>query len=85
MAGRIARGDIRRYQFAPPDKKRPVVIHSGVTGPTPISLVLDQGVPRDAAERLRKLGRECIHVGELGVQKAENDEIPPSPPKGAPQ
>lgn len=26
MAGRVARGDIRLYQFAPPDKKRPVVV-----------------------------------------------------------
>lgn len=26
MAGRIARGDVRFYQFAPPDKKRPVVV-----------------------------------------------------------
>jgi mRNA interferase MazF len=26
MAGRIARGDVRLYNFAPPDKKRPVVI-----------------------------------------------------------
>ena len=26
MAGRIARGDIRLYQFAPPNKKRPVVV-----------------------------------------------------------
>ena len=26
MAGRIARGDIRLYNFAPPDKKRPVVV-----------------------------------------------------------
>ena len=26
MASRIARGDIRLYQFAPPDKKRPVVV-----------------------------------------------------------
>jgi mRNA interferase MazF len=26
MAGRIARGDIRLYQFSPPDKKRPVVV-----------------------------------------------------------
>jgi len=26
VAGRIARGDIRLYQFAPPDKKRPVLI-----------------------------------------------------------
>ena len=26
MAGRIARGEVRLYSFAPPDKKRPVVI-----------------------------------------------------------
>ena len=26
MAGIIARGDVRLYQFAPPDKKRPVVV-----------------------------------------------------------
>jgi mRNA interferase MazF len=26
MAARIARGDVRLYQFPPPDKKRPVVV-----------------------------------------------------------
>ena len=26
MAGRIARGDVRIFSFAPPDKKRPVVV-----------------------------------------------------------
>src|ERR1700733_5228865 len=26
MADRIARGDVRLYRFAPPDKKRPVVV-----------------------------------------------------------
>ena len=26
MAGRIARGDVRLYRFAPPDKTRPVVV-----------------------------------------------------------
>jgi mRNA interferase MazF len=26
VAGGIARGDVRLYQFAPPDKKRPVVV-----------------------------------------------------------
>jgi mRNA interferase MazF len=26
VAGRIARGDVRLYTFAPPDKKRPVVV-----------------------------------------------------------
>ena len=26
MAGTVARGDVRLYQFAPPDKQRPVVV-----------------------------------------------------------
>jgi len=26
VAGTIARGDVRLYQFAPPDKKRPVIV-----------------------------------------------------------
>ena len=26
MAGRIVRGDVRLYRFAPPDKERPVVV-----------------------------------------------------------
>lgn len=26
MAGRLARGDVRLYELAPPDKKRPVVV-----------------------------------------------------------
>jgi mRNA interferase MazF len=26
MAARVARGDIRLYQFAPPNKKRPVIV-----------------------------------------------------------
>jgi mRNA interferase MazF len=26
VAGRVARGDIRWYEFAPPDKKRPVLV-----------------------------------------------------------
>lgn len=26
MANRVARGDVRLYQFAPPDKRRPVVV-----------------------------------------------------------
>jgi mRNA interferase MazF len=26
MAARIARGDVRLYQFAPPDKRRPVLV-----------------------------------------------------------
>ena len=34
-------------------------------GSTALCLVLDHGVPRDAAELLRQLGYGCIHVGEL--------------------
>jgi len=38
-------------------------------------LFLDQGVPRDAAARLRDLGYECIHAGEIGMGKSADDEI----------
>ncbi len=40
-----------------------------------VTLVLDQGVPRDAAGRLRDHGYECIHVGEIGMSAADDDEI----------
>jgi predicted nuclease of predicted toxin-antitoxin system len=40
-----------------------------------IRLVLDQGVPRDAASHLRSLGYECTHVGEIGMSKAADEEI----------
>ena|ERR1700677_1115094 len=38
-------------------------------------LVLDQGVPRDAATRLRNLGHEATHVGEIGMHDAADHEI----------
>jgi predicted nuclease of predicted toxin-antitoxin system len=38
-------------------------------------LVLDQGVPRDAAALLRSLGYDCVHVGEIGMSKAGDEEI----------
>jgi hypothetical protein len=45
-------------------------------------LILDQGIPRDAALRLRELGHECTHVGEIGpsvirlrVQGLEADAV----------
>jgi predicted nuclease of predicted toxin-antitoxin system len=38
-------------------------------------MVLDQGIPRDSATRLRDLGHECTHVGEVGMYKAADDEI----------
>jgi predicted nuclease of predicted toxin-antitoxin system len=46
-----------------------------LTEPTAIRLLLDQGVPRDAAGLLRTLGYECIHVGEIGMWRATDDEI----------
>src|SRR6266852_2955213 len=38
-------------------------------------LVLDQGVPRDAASLLRDLGYDCTHVGEVGMSRADDQEI----------
>ena len=38
-------------------------------------LVLDQGVPHDAATLLRSLGYDCMHVGEIGMSKAADEEI----------
>lgn len=40
-----------------------------------IVLLLDQGVPRDAASCLRDAGYECTHAGDLGMSKAADDEI----------
>lgn len=41
----------------------------------PITLVLDQGVPRDAAGRLRDLGYDCVNAGEVGMSTAADEEI----------
>lgn len=38
-------------------------------------LLLDQGIPRDAASRLRDIGYECTHVGEIGMSNSDDDEI----------
>ena len=46
-----------------------------MTGSLALRLVLDKGVPRDAAARLRGLGYECIHVGEVGMGKATDEEV----------
>jgi hypothetical protein len=42
---------------------------------TSIRLLLDQGIPRDAAAILRHNGDDCVHVGEIGMTKAEDDQI----------
>ena len=38
-------------------------------------LVLDQGVPYDAAALLRSFGYDCTHVGEIGMSRAADEEI----------
>ena len=46
-----------------------------MTGNPILHLVLDQGVPRDAASRFRELRYECTHVGEIGMGNAADAEI----------
>jgi predicted nuclease of predicted toxin-antitoxin system len=38
-------------------------------------VLLDQGLPRDAAEQLRSAGLACTHVGEIGMSAASDTEI----------
>jgi predicted nuclease of predicted toxin-antitoxin system len=42
---------------------------------TVLRLILDQGLPRDAAQLLRQLGYDCTHVGELYMSRASDEEI----------
>jgi predicted nuclease of predicted toxin-antitoxin system len=42
---------------------------------TRVRLILDQGIPRDAAAFLRKRGHDCIHAGEMGMATATDEEI----------
>lgn len=46
-----------------------------MSGGIGLPLILDQGVPQDAATQLRELGFQCTHVSEIGMSKAEDDEI----------
>lgn len=38
-------------------------------------MLLDQGLPRSAAELLRKAGIDTLHVGEVGMAEAEDIDI----------
>ncbi len=40
-----------------------------------MKLLLDQGLPRRAAELLTKAGIETVHVGNIGYAEAKDDEI----------
>jgi predicted nuclease of predicted toxin-antitoxin system len=41
----------------------------------PIKILLDQGLPRDAAVELRQAGVECRHVGDVGMAAASDPDI----------
>ena len=40
-----------------------------------MTLLLDQGLPRSTVERLRSLGIDSAHVGEIGLSRAHDVEI----------
>jgi len=40
-----------------------------------ISLILDQGLPRRTAVLLAQQDYECVHVGDLGMAAATDDQI----------
>jgi len=44
-------------------------------GRYPHLLLLDQGMPADAARLFRQLGYQCWHASELGMQRASDEEI----------
>lgn len=46
-----------------------------MSGVFAVRVVLDQGLPRDAADLLRERGYDCTHVGEIGMSKSSDEEI----------
>lgn len=40
-----------------------------------LPVLLDQGLPRDAAEQLRSAGIDCTHVGEIQMANASDTDI----------
>lgn len=39
------------------------------------TVLLDQGLPRDAAGQLRRMGVNCTHAGEAGMSTATDTEL----------
>ena len=64
MASRIARGDVRLYQFAPPDKKRPVVVLTRDSAITYLSTVTVAPI----TSTIREVPSEVVLTEEDGMK-----------------
>jgi mRNA interferase MazF len=66
VAGRIARGDVRLYNFAPPDKKRPVVVLTRDSAVAYLSTVTVAPI----TATLRGVPSEVVLNADDGMKKA---------------
>ena len=64
MASRIARGDVRLYQFAPPDKKRRVVVLTRDSAISYLSTVTVAPI----TSTIRDVPSEVVLTGEDGMK-----------------
>jgi mRNA-degrading endonuclease toxin of MazEF toxin-antitoxin module len=67
VASRIARGDLRLYHFAPPDKKRPVLVltrdSDGMEGPCAVNPHNAVTISQD------RLGRRVAHLSSSRINQ----------------